>query len=697
MRFGNGRADVARDEHNGRAARRKAMIGSVVALAGVAGTPAASAQAATIPVACTAAALVSAVQTANGTAASDTLTLASGCTYTLTSAASTSYGFTGLPAITNPLVVTGNGATIERGGAAPSFRLITVASGASLSLSNLDLTGGLAQGGAGGSASGDPDEGGGGGGGAGLGGAIYNRGSLQLSGVVIAGNEARGGAGGDGADASTSISDAGGGGGGGGLGGAGGSTSDAGDDGDGGAGGGGFGGAGGAVLADARGGGGGGGTTGPGGAAVNPSGVDPGGAGGVVNGGKGGDEVVVATAGTGNPEDGANGGDGGGGGGGGDEGNGGNGGVGGGGGGTGESDSNINPLVGGSGGFGGGGGGGGEDASGGAGGFGGGGGGANDGDADGSAIAGQGGFGAGDGGAPPPVDSTSSGGGGGAGVGGAVFNDAGTLTLNCTVIDANTVAGGAGGAGDVAGEAGTGVEIGVYNHNGATSNDLGCDLYESVVEGDVPAGYWRFGEPSGTTMLDSSGTVPPNNGTYIGGVTLNQPGALVGSSNTAALYDGIDDQGRVPDANSLDVGNSFTAEGWIKRSSEAKTHELMNKGANGIHLVVSNAASLNKVLLRRAGVATIADSTVGVPADGRYHHVVATMNGLGSTAKIYIDGQDRTHVVAPGQTILNTAFPLTFGSFGSAPATPAFYDEFALYDSALTAAQVSAHYNEGVD
>ncbi len=662
------------------------MIGSAVALAGLASLPAAPAQAATIPVACNAPALVSAVQTANGTAASDTLTLASGCTYDLTSAASTSYGYTGLPAITNPLVITGNGATIERDFITNSnFRLIMVASGASLSLANLYLTNGFARGGDGGDSLPGRDDGGGGGGGAGLGGAIYNRGTLQLSGVTVGGNGAFGGAGGDGAD--ENGSDEGGGGGGGGLGGAGGSLNTG--DGDGGSGGGGFGGAGGAVLANADGGSGGGGTTGAGGDAVDD---DLGGAGGVINGGEGGEYGDDTPAG-------ANGGDGGGGGGGADEGNGGNGGVGGGGGGSGESDDDDIPLVGGSGGFGGGGGGGGEDASGGAGGFGGGGGGANDTDVEGDVTAGQGGFGAGDGGATQ-LDDVSTGGGGGAGIGGAIFNDGGTITLSCTILGSNVVVGGDGGAGGEAGfegEAGTGVESGIYNHNGATSNDLGCDEYAAVVDADDPAGYWRFGEPSGTTMLDSSGTVPPNNGTYIGGVTLNQPGALVVNPNTAALYDGINDQGRVPDANSLDVGNSFTAEGWIKRSSDAKTHELMNKGASGIHLVVGNAASLNKVLLRRAGVATIADSTVGVPADGNYHHVVATMNGLGSTAKIYIDGVDRTHIVGAGQTILNTAFPLTFGSFGSAPATPAFYDEFALYDTALTQARITAHYNTGVD
>jgi subtilisin-like proprotein convertase family protein len=217
--------------------------------------------------------------------------------------------------------------------------------------------------------------------------------------------------------------------------------------------------------------------------------------------------------------------------------------------------------------------------------------------------------------------------------------------------------------------------------------------FASSVLADSPAGYWRFGEASGTTLLDSSGL--GNNGTYLGGVTLGQPGALAVDPNTAALYDGINDQGRVPDSNSLDVGNSFTAEGWVKRSSAAQSHELMNKGAGGIQLMVMSAASQNRVLLRRAGVASVAQSTSGVPADGRFHHVVATMNGLGSTARIYIDGADVTQGLAPGQTILNTAFPLTFGSFGSAPSQPATYDEFALYDAALSPARVQAHHSAG--
>jgi hypothetical protein len=673
-----------------------ALVGAA-AVGALATMSAASAQAAVVPVACTAPALVSAVTSANASAGADTLNLAAGCTYTLTTYASTSFGFTGLPAIEGDLTIAGDASTIARSGAAAPFRLITVSTGASLRLQDLTLTGGLAQGGEGGSALGQGnDDGAGGGGGAGLGGAIYNRGSLQLVGVTVSSNTARGGDGGD-AASNDGDDDSGGGGGGGGLGGAGGSAAQpSGENWDGGAGGGGFGGAGGATGgADSDAGSGGGGTTGPGGPPVD----DVGGAGGITGGGEGGDYLDDLTAGPGQAEDGVAGAFGGGGGGGADEGWGANGGVGGGGGGSGENDAEDSRQAG-AGGFGGGGGGGGEDASGGAGGFGGGGGGANDDDEDGDVVAGTGGVGGGAGGPVATPDDSSSddstGGGGGAGIGGAIFNE-NTVELSCgTVVSGNSVVGGTGGLGAETpqnGLNGQAIEIGIYNYATASSAEVACADYPAAVLDDDPAGYWRFGEPSGTTMVDSSGH--GNTGTYIGGVTLGQPGALAADPNTAALYDGINDQGRVPDSNSLDVGNSFTAEGWIKRSSVAQTHELMNKGASGIQLVVMSAASLNKVVLRRAGVATIAQSTTGVPANGAYHHVVATMNGLGSTARIYIDGADVTQVLAPGQTILNTAFPLTFGSFGSSPSQPATYDEFALYDTALSLARVQAHHTAG--
>ena len=68
----------------------------------------------------------------------------------------------------------GSGITIQRDPQAPAFRLFNVAVGASLTLANLTLSGGLAQG-----ANGTAGSGGGGGGG-GLGGAIFDRGNVTL-------------------------------------------------------------------------------------------------------------------------------------------------------------------------------------------------------------------------------------------------------------------------------------------------------------------------------------------------------------------------------------------------------------------------------------------------------------------------------------------------------------------------------------
>jgi len=198
-----------------------------------------------------------------------------------------------------------------------------------------------------------------------------------------------------------------------------------------------------------------------------------------------------------------------------------------------------------------------------------------------------------------------------------------------------------------------------------------------------PVGCWRMGESAGTTMFDSSGN--GNDGTYVGGVTLNQPGAVAG--DTAARYDGVNDVGRVPDDPSLDVGSSFTLEGWINRSNDAKTHTMFNKGDRGFQLVVMSGASGNQVFLRKTNITTIARSSLPVPA-GAYHHVAATMNGNGSTAHIYVDGVESTVILAPTQSIQDTAFPLVFGSAAS---TPALFDEFALYDEALSAADIAAH------
>ena len=88
--------------------------------------------------------------------------------------------------VTSTITILGSGQTITRSGAV-AFRLFAVSIAGNLTLQNLTLSNGLAQGGAGGSQ--------GGGGAAGLGGAVYNQGALTVTGSTLTGNQAVGGRG----------------------------------------------------------------------------------------------------------------------------------------------------------------------------------------------------------------------------------------------------------------------------------------------------------------------------------------------------------------------------------------------------------------------------------------------------------------------------------------------------------------------
>jgi hypothetical protein len=121
--------------------------------------------------------LIADINAANAAGGSNTITLVAGTTFTLTEVNNTTIGATGLPVIAanDDLTIIGNGDVIQRSTAmgTPTFRLLEVAEGASLTLQSLTLQGGA-----------QVDWG--------LGGGILNYGALSLSGVTIQNNVAGG-------------------------------------------------------------------------------------------------------------------------------------------------------------------------------------------------------------------------------------------------------------------------------------------------------------------------------------------------------------------------------------------------------------------------------------------------------------------------------------------------------------------------
>jgi hypothetical protein len=200
-------------------------------------------------------------------------------------------------------------------------------------------------------------------------------------------------------------------------------------------------------------------------------------------------------------------------------------------------------------------------------------------------------------------------------------------------------------------------------------------------------GYWRLGEASGTVACDSKGA---NNGSYQGGTTLGQAGALANDADTAVAFNGSSGWVQVA-SSSVNVGDRFTLEAWAKRGllGGSNNQVIASKQSNAWVLMFNTS---DQLVLRRSNVADVALSTVKVSDTSRWHYVAATKNG--TAVKLYLDGADVTGTVT-NQTMSDNTLPLAIGQSSASAYFKGTVDEVALYNVALTAAQISSHYASG--
>ncbi|MGI8631604.1 MAG: LamG domain-containing protein [Solirubrobacterales bacterium] len=143
----------------------------------------------------------------------------------------------------------------------------------------------------------------------------------------------------------------------------------------------------------------------------------------------------------------------------------------------------------------------------------------------------------------------------------------------------------------------------------------------------------------------------------------------------------------VPHEPSLNVGDAFTLEAWVRRGRTGVSQGLLNKGSRSYQLYFDAG---DRLILRMAGVDEITRSTVTLTDRSAFHHVAVAKSG--SSVRLYIDGVDRTGPVA-NRTLQNTTGNLLIGA-GSGFFTGTL-DEVAVYDRALAAAAVARHHSAG--
>jgi Putative amidase domain/PKD domain/Concanavalin A-like lectin/glucanases superfamily/WD40-like Beta Propeller Repeat len=231
-----------------------------------------------------------------------------------------------------------------------------------------------------------------------------------------------------------------------------------------------------------------------------------------------------------------------------------------------------------------------------------------------------------------------------------------------------------------------------------------AEPYEHAVESTTGlAHFWPMGESSGSSFADAVGGA---NAEVLGGVTLGEPGGLVGDSSTSALFNGSSGTARA----SVDLSGTheLTVEFWMKWSSFAEDDRLALEftpnfndyaggflvdpdASPGIDFAVSigEGSSRNTAYFER-------------PSAGVWHYYTFVLNTEASAATEitpYVDG----HAVSYTKTESGTGagnFANSTLFWMSRDASSLFgagsMQDLALYDTTLSSSTIGEHYELGV-
>jgi large repetitive protein len=222
-----------------------------------------------------------------------------------------------------------------------------------------------------------------------------------------------------------------------------------------------------------------------------------------------------------------------------------------------------------------------------------------------------------------------------------------------------------------------------------------ADSYGNRIFNDAPDFYWRLGESSGSTAADASISLNP--GTYQGGVTKGQSGALGGVANTAALFDGS--SGIVVSNRQVSNPTTYSEEIWFNTTTNSGGKLIgFGNASSGLsgnydrHIYMDDAGHLV------FGVWTGFTNTITTSAtynDGNWHQVVSTQGADGM--KLYVDGSlAGTNPQASSQAYdgyWRIGGDNTWGS--SSAYFSGKLDEAAVYSQVLSAATVQQHFALG--
>lgn len=217
--------------------------------------------------------------------------------------------------------------------------------------------------------------------------------------------------------------------------------------------------------------------------------------------------------------------------------------------------------------------------------------------------------------------------------------------------------------------------------------------YSNAVLADAPAGYWRLGEPGGTTANDSAGA---NTGTYTNAPQLDTPSLLpADTANRSVRFDGTNDHVSVPNSASLNPSQRVSVEAWIKPEALPAAGSFASIATKGESYALQFNGPRLEFTVMQNGVRRRTQAAVGAVAVNQAYHVVGTYDG--TNARLYINGSQVAVTALTGAIGPATNKFVIASWSGTNELMRGTVDEVAVYGSALSAARVAAHYDAGTN
>jgi len=214
---------------------------------------------------------------------------------------------------------------------------------------------------------------------------------------------------------------------------------------------------------------------------------------------------------------------------------------------------------------------------------------------------------------------------------------------------------------------------------------------EKIFDSQGLVSYWSFDEATSTIAYDSQST---NNGTLYNGPTWQSPSSCV--SGSCLSFNGSNNYVTMGDwLTAINAAGKITFEFWEKSTSTAdqtvwSTNSLTS--ANSLLVSLQNLQYWDNNAVHH-GVSANSNFS-----DGNFHYFVAIVDTIANTYSYYEDGVLLgSGSIAAGSSILNSSDMSLGRRSGGGYYTNAILDEVRIYNRALSADEIRAHYQAGLD